>query len=174
MKGLIRIIALFLSAASFLSAQTGTMYLKASNENIRIAPNGAVIGQVQAGIKLNVIERRPGWVRVQMSGWMPESALTADSTMISGFTMRASHILVKTEVEANTVLQELKGGAKFEDLAKKYSSDKASAQAGGDLGEFKRGDLMPEFESTVLRLKPGEISGVVRSQVGFHVIKRTK
>jgi uncharacterized protein YgiM (DUF1202 family) len=174
MKGFVGIIMLVLSAAVILSAQTGNLYVKGPKDNIRMTPNGAVIGELQAGIKVNVLERRANWVRVQMSGWIPESSLTADSTMISGFTLRASHILVKTEVEANTVLQELKAGAAFEDLAKRVSVDKSSAQAGGDLGEFQRGDLMPAFETTVLRLKIGEISGAVRSPLGFHVIKRTK
>jgi hypothetical protein len=166
--------AIFLSAASLLSAQTGTLYVKGTAENIYIAPDGAVSGTLQSGIKVSVLERKEGWVRFQMNGWIQAGSLTADTTLVSGFTMRASHILVRTESEAATVLQELKKGASFEDLAKRVSTDPASAQAGGDLGEFQRGDLMAEFETTVLRLKIGEISGAVKSPVGFHVIKRTK
>ena len=174
MKGFTVCIAFFLSAASMLSAQNGTLYVKGAAENIYIAPEGAVSGTLQSGIKVSVLERRAGWVRFQMSGWIQAGSLTADTTLVSGFTMRASHILVRTESEAATVLQELREGVAFEDLAKRISTDPASAQAGGDLGEFQRGDLMAEFETTVLRLKIGEVSGAVKSPVGFHVIKRTK
>ncbi len=85
--------------------------------------------------------------------------------------IRASHILVKTEDEAKKVLQRLKKGEKFEEIAKKESLDKGSAQNGGDLGFFKRGDMVPEFEQAAASLKPGELSGVVKSRYGFHIIK---
>jgi hypothetical protein len=166
------IAALFLGNSVF--AQGGIRYLMIPKESLRNAPNGSLVGEMQAGARMEILERKLNWVRIQMSGWIPESSLTADSTMVSGFTMRASHILVRNEADANAVLGEIRSGVKFEDLVKKYSIDAPSAAKGGDIGEFRRGDLMPEFESAVLKLKIGETSGAVRSALGYHVIKRTK
>jgi peptidyl-prolyl cis-trans isomerase C len=85
---------------------------------------------------------------------------------------RVRHILVKTEKEAQDVLKQVKGNpGKFEEMAKKHSID-PSAQSGGDLGWFTRGQLVPEFENAAYALKRrGEISGVVKTQFGFHVIQ---
>jgi peptidyl-prolyl cis-trans isomerase C len=90
----------------------------------------------------------------------------------SGEQVRASHILVKNEKEADEILAQLKGGASFEELAKKYSTDSTAAK-GGDLGWFSKGAMVPEFDKVVFGLKEGQISGVVKTQFGFHIIKVT-
>jgi len=86
--------------------------------------------------------------------------------------IRASHILVKTEKEAKDIQAQLKAGAKFEDLAKKYSVD-SSAAKGGDLGWFGKGAMVPVFEKAALALKEGQVSDVVKSDFGYHIIKLT-
>lgn len=65
----------------------------------------------------------------------------------------------------------LDGKADFDDLAKKYSEDPGSGAQGGDLGFFRRGELAPEYESTALGLRQGEISDPVETQFGFHMIQ---
>jgi peptidyl-prolyl cis-trans isomerase C len=87
--------------------------------------------------------------------------------------IRASHILVKTDAEANKVLARLKKGEKFEEIAKKESLDTASAKNGGDIGFFARGQLVPEFEKAAAGLKVGELSGPVKTSFGYHIIKVT-
>jgi peptidyl-prolyl cis-trans isomerase C len=87
--------------------------------------------------------------------------------------IKASHILVKTEDEANKILARLKKGEKFEEIARKESIDKGSAKNGGDLGYFARGQMVPEFEKAASELKPGETSKPVKSNFGFHIIKVT-
>lgn len=88
--------------------------------------------------------------------------------------IRASHILVKTEEEAQKVLARLKQGDKFEAVAKEVSVDTASAKNGGDLGFFKKGQMVPEFERAAAMLKVGETSSSpVKTQFGFHIIKVT-
>jgi peptidyl-prolyl cis-trans isomerase C len=81
----------------------------------------------------------------------------------------AAHILVKTEDEAKAIEKELKDGADFTELAKEKSTG-PSASAGGDLGWFTKGHMVPEFENAAMALKPGEVSAPVKTQFGWHVI----
>ncbi len=90
----------------------------------------------------------------------------------TGDQVRASHILVKTEKEAQDILAQLKKGGSFEDLAKKFSGD-SSAAKGGDLGWFPKGAMVPEFDKVAFSLKQGELSGVVKTNFGYHIIKVT-
>ena len=87
--------------------------------------------------------------------------------------IKASHILVKTQPEAEKVLARLKKGEKFETIAKEVSIDKPSAANGGDLGYFSRGQMVPEFERAAVNLKVGELSGPVKTSFGYHIIKVT-
>ncbi len=87
-----------------------------------------------------------------------------------GSKIRASHILVGTEKEAQDILDRLNKGESFKALAK-LSKDTGSAEKGGDLGFFSRGQMVPEFEQAALSLKPGELSKPVRTRFGYHIIK---
>jgi peptidyl-prolyl cis-trans isomerase C len=84
--------------------------------------------------------------------------------------VRARHILVKTEEEAKEIVKQLKAGADFNELAKK-SSDGPSAQTGGDLGYFSRGQMVKPFEDVAFSLQKGQISEPVQTEFGWHVIK---
>lgn len=77
----------------------------------------------------------------------------------------------KTRKFAQAILDSIKSGADFAEMAKKYSEDPGSAQAGGDLGFVKKGVFYPEFEAAAFALKAGEISDVIESPVGFHIIQ---
>jgi parvulin-like peptidyl-prolyl isomerase len=85
--------------------------------------------------------------------------------------IRCAHILVRNELQAKEVLEKLGKGEKFANLAKQYSID-GSAKRGGDLGLFSRGQMVREFESAAFALQKGQVSGIVRTQFGYHVIKR--
>ena len=99
-------------------------------------------------------------------------------------TAQASHILIsidekasaedrkKAKEKAEAILKRVKGGEDFAVLAKSDSSCPSSSQ-GGDLGTFTRGQMVPAFESATFALKPGEVSGVVETQFGYHIIKLT-
>jgi parvulin-like peptidyl-prolyl isomerase len=90
-----------------------------------------------------------------------------------GTQFRASHILVATEEEANSIYDRIMKGESFATLAKEYSLDKVSAEKGGDLGYFGSGRMVPEFERALIGMKKGEISKPVRTRFGYHIIKLT-
>lgn len=85
---------------------------------------------------------------------------------------RASHILVADENSAKAILDELSKGAKFEDIARARSID-ATASRGGDVGFFRAGQLVPDFEKACLKLNVGQTSDIVKTQFGYHIIKMT-
>ncbi len=101
---------------------------------------------------------------------------------------RVRHILIKTPMagpdgkmdqkavdearaKAEDVLKQVKAGGNFADLAKKYSQDPGSAQNGGELGWIVKGQTVPEFEKTAFSQNPGQISGLVQTSYGFHIIQ---
>jgi len=90
----------------------------------------------------------------------------------TGTEYRARHILVEKEDEAKSLLKQLIAGAKFDDLAKKHSTDKGSGANGGDLDFAKPDSYVPEFGQALVALKKGETTQTpVKSQFGFHIIK---
>jgi peptidyl-prolyl cis-trans isomerase C len=90
----------------------------------------------------------------------------------SGTEYRARHILVEKEEEAVALIKQIKGGGKFEDLAKKNSKDPGSGENGGDLDFAAPGSYVPEFSQAMMKLKKGEMTDTpVKSQFGWHIIK---
>ena len=85
--------------------------------------------------------------------------------------LKASHILVATEEEGNAILERLKNGEDFAKIATLESLDTVSAAKGGDLGYFGKGAMIAEFEDAAMALKEGEISKLVKTEVGYHIIK---
>nr|CBL42922.1 PpiC-type peptidyl-prolyl cistrans isomerase [Candidatus Magnetobacterium bavaricum] len=85
--------------------------------------------------------------------------------------VRAVHILVKTEQEAKDLYDKLKKGGDFAATAKSVSMDTATAEKGGDLDFFSRGQMEPSFDEAVFKLKKGELSTPVKTSFGYHIIK---
>ena len=83
----------------------------------------------------------------------------------------ASHILVEQEHQAQDLIQKLKEGKTFESLAKEFSKC-PSGRDGGSLGSFGKGQMVAPFETAAFALQPGEVSGPVKTQFGYHLIKR--
>jgi len=90
-----------------------------------------------------------------------------------GDKIKCSHILVNKHGEALKVLERIRRGESFADLAKEFSIDRGSGKRGGDLGLFGRGQMVKPFEEAAFKLKKGELtSEPVRTEFGYHIIKR--
>ena len=85
----------------------------------------------------------------------------------------ASHILVEQEFEVKDLEKKLQGGETFEKLAQDFSKC-PSGKSGGALGEFGRGMMVKPFEDAAFQLEPGQVSAPVKTQFGYHLIKRTR
>ncbi len=86
--------------------------------------------------------------------------------------VKASHILVDSKAEAKQIIDKLKSGAKFENLAQKHSNC-PSGKKGGDLGFFGKGQMVKPFEDAAFKLQKGQVSEPVKTQFGYHIIKVT-
>ena len=127
------------------------------------------------------------WTRFARRSWCPRGDIRHAYNVTNGLInqyetpeqIRASHILLKTEgkddaevkARAEALLKQAKAGADFAELAKKNSEDEATAPNGGDLDFFGRGKMVPEFDQAAFAMKPGEISDLVKTQYGYHIIK---
>lgn len=85
--------------------------------------------------------------------------------------IHCAHVLVKTEKEAQVVLERLQRGEKFANIAKEVSLC-PSGKRGGDLGTFGRGRMVKEFEQAAFALQKGQISPVVKTKFGYHIVRR--
>lgn len=84
--------------------------------------------------------------------------------------VNASHILVSNSKDAENIMARLSKGENFEDLAKRFSKCPSKSK-GGNLGWFKKGDMVPEFEKACFEGKTGDIVGPVKTEFGYHIIK---
>ena len=85
----------------------------------------------------------------------------------------ARHILVATEAECLKLKKDIEGGSNFADVAKQHSKCPSGKQ-GGALGEFSRGQMVPEFDRVVFQEAVGKVHGPVKTQFGFHLVEITK
>ena len=110
-------------------------------------------------------------LRTQLLGSLMTAQIVA-GVPETGEHVHARHILVDTEAAAQNVLNELQAGADFAELAQRYSLDGSTREVGGDLSWFARGQLLePQVEAVAFSLQAGEISGIVASSLGYHIIQ---
>lgn len=160
------------SAQSQLKIKEGDeLFIKEASEKLRLSPSGSVICQLPQGTKVYAIGEEGNWVAVQIVGYIWKKSLTDSRFNIPGFTVRALHILVKTEEEAKEIKQLLAQGADFKQLAKERSKG-PTADKGGDLGIITKGDLLPELDKAISALNVGGVSDIIKTEVGYHIFKR--
>ncbi len=123
------------------------------------------------------------WYEIVSKGWGVEDTAAAQRQWESGQILAADHILLLTPREMSDAqkadvkkkidaLRTRVTPANFSEMAKANSQDQATAKSGGSLGLFPRGSMVPEFENALLALKPGQISPVIQTQYGYHIIRR--
>ena len=86
--------------------------------------------------------------------------------------IKCSHILVEKQSQALAILDRIKNGEKFGKLAKDLSIDSGSAKRDGNLGYFTKGKMVKQFEEVAFKLQIGQVSEPVKSEFGYHIIKR--
>lgn len=163
------------SAEGYLSQDIGQTYKSASAVTSAMKKYGVTQGDVTAYARLSAL------LQAYVTNVVPAPTVTtaqetayynqnrAEFTTPAQYTVR--HILVKSQALAESILTKLKGGASFSTLAKEYSIDKGSAAQGGDLPPSPLSGWVAPFAAAVQKLKVGEISPVVHSQYGYHIIQ---
>lgn len=139
-----------------------------------------VIDEVMWNAIANMKARR--WYDIVSKGWGTEDSVAAQRQFASGDILAAEHILLLTQgmndaqkAEVKRKIDALRARvtpANFSSLASANSQDPGSARQGGSLGLFPKGQMVPEFERALVALKPGEISPVITTQYGYHIIRR--
>jgi parvulin-like peptidyl-prolyl isomerase len=174
--------------ASLLSLKIADVFLQQAAEEFGVAPTDEDLAAAQAqlaGVEAVPEKQRGLFVRRtalltnldehigEAVWWTDEEAAQYDELAATGQFPEVScvhHILVDTEAEAETILDELDGGSSFEDLAAERSTDTASGAVGGDLGCNPAGSFVEEFEAAVADAQAGAVIGPVATEFGFHVI----
>lgn len=108
----------------------------------------------------------------QKQGTPSASGSSKKGDPIRGGKIKASHILVDKFSKAQEIYEDLGGGENFQRLAQEFSTC-PSRKKGGSLGEFSKGDMVPEFWNACTKLKLGGISQPIKTKFGYHIIKRT-
>ncbi len=107
----------------------------------------------------------------QFKGQLPQRPATISFRNIIVAPRPSEAARARARVQADSIVVELRKGADFASAAKRFSQDPASREQGGDLGWFRRGQMVPEFEAVAFRLRPGVVSDPVETPFGFHVIQ---
>lgn len=152
-------------AAQGLSLDQYRSQLKDQLEKLKL-----VSMEVRAKVQVGETEMREYYAANQ-SKYSEEETFQARHIFFKTGEKATPDDIKRTRTTALAVLADAKSGKDFAELAKKFSEDPAARKDGGDLGSFKKGDMQPELEKAILALKPGEVSSLVTTPIGFHIIK---
>lgn len=162
--------ALIIQAAEQMGLSVSDDELEESIANIKAAlPSEDAFAESLAANNLTEEEFR-SLQRQQLLSWKVMDKITAD-VPDEAEQVHARHILVETEEDAKSILEQLESGADFAELAREHSTDETTKENGGDLGFFPRGVVLAEFEEAAFALAVGERSGVVQTPYGYHIIE---
>ncbi len=152
-------------AAQDLSFEQYRSQLKEQIEKLKL-----VSMEVRAKVHVGEGEMRD-YYAANMAKYSEDESFRARHIFFKTGEKATSEQIIRAKVTALAVLANAREGKDFAELAKNYSEDPAARKDGGDLGTFKKGDMQPDLEKAILSLKPGEISGLVSTTIGYHIIK---
>ncbi|MFV2048944.1 peptidylprolyl isomerase [Metabacillus litoralis] len=140
-----------------------------------LASSGLTMEDVEEDVKVNLqieklLESKIEITEEEMRTYFDENKDTFAQTK----QVKASHILVEDEETAKEVKEKIDAGEDFTEIAKEYSTDPSTAEAGGDLGFFGEGSMVAEFEEAAFSMKVDQISEPVKTEYGYHIIKVTE
>jgi peptidyl-prolyl cis-trans isomerase D len=163
------------SEASVTAAEVEAFYQAnqsryAHPEQRRVKYLVADLGRLRAQIEPTEAELRAQYQSAS-GQYRTEEGVRAQHILIPSDPTASAEADIAARAEAEGLLARARGGESFDELARAHSQDPGSAASGGDLGFFPRGRMVPEFEQAAFALEPGEISDVVKTQFGYHIIR---
>lgn len=139
--------------------------------NLRNMTLDDMVDEYKKQMELNSLLNRTVYARIEVTDDEINAFYKANQDLFE--LVRASHILVNSSEQAQSLLDMIRKGADFSDMARTYSLDDYSAQQGGDLDYFTGSQMVPEFSEVAFSLDVGEVSDVVKTSYGYHIIKVT-
>lgn len=134
-----------------------------------LAQNGQTLDDLKKSVKFNLLVEKATTDGVKVTDKELQDYFNKNKDQF--VEVKASHILVKDKKTADEVEQKIKNGDDFAKLAETYSQDPGSKDKGGELGWFKKGQMVKPFEDKAFSMKKGEISEPIKSDLGYHIIK---
>jgi cyclophilin family peptidyl-prolyl cis-trans isomerase len=166
--------AVFADLAGKYSDSKNILVPLVTADNPRLPPFLRAAFSLKEGQVSDPIETEFGWLVLHR---IPPQTVTVAHILVS-FTGARNSVSDRSKDEARkraeTALREIKNGKAFADAAKQFSDDPSTGEHGGDVGEISKGDTDAAFEQAAFALKPGEVSAVVETPYGFHLIRRTR
>jgi len=181
-----RVMTIPQEAPDFYSGKQGARFILEEMINAELLYQQAIREGLQK--ETSFVERVEDFKKLTLANMVLEKALSEikpvtekearafydeNRSLFSSAEVRVSHILVRAREEAEMIQKSLAGGMGFESAARKWSIDADSALKGGDIGYVRRHEILPELEQTVFAMKKGEISKVIRTGSGYHIIRVT-
>lgn len=136
------------------------------NEALAILPDGELKKEMNAAMEAYADAGQIWGAKIRSGSGEIHSEFGPGATIIPKYSL-----LPPTLAKAEEIVKRVRGGEDFAKLAKEFSTDTSNKDKGGDLGWFGRGQMVPEFEQAAFTLKPGEVSDIVESTFGYHIIK---
>lgn len=161
-----------LAGSGFQTPEEFRRYL--SDNQRKQAYRQRLLDKLRSDDKLKPVQPTEAEMRAyfdQFQGQLPQRPATVSFRNIVVSPRPSEEARLRSRVQADSIVAELRKGADFATAAKRFSQDPASREQGGDLGWFRRGQMVPEFEAIAFRLRPGVISEPVETAFGFHIIQ---
>ncbi|MBN2356294.1 peptidylprolyl isomerase [candidate division KSB1 bacterium] len=156
---------LLLACTAWPQVKAAKKYVAENDVRLLAHAIGKPIAALAKGTECTVVREQGEMIQVQITGWISRSSLLETAPL------RALHILVDSREEADAIYAQLRAGKSFEELARAHSKS-PTAERGGDIGYFEKGDFDVKIETVIISLKNNEISPIVEFGGKYNIFKR--